>query len=77
MPPTKPGPTSPITALPGMASASAMPTCAAMIQKPTWRTWRATAALLSSAKFWVITGPNMGSKMVFSFCGRLATCCAT
>ena len=32
------------------------PICAAMIQKPTWRTCRATAALSPSASFWVITG---------------------
>ena len=49
-------PTRPITASPGMPSASAIAAWAAMIQKPTWRTCRATASLSPSASFWVITG---------------------
>jgi hypothetical protein len=54
-----------------------MPVWAAMIQKPTCRTCLATACLSPSASFWVITGPRIGSKLVFSFCGSEATCCAT
>jgi hypothetical protein len=60
-----------------MPSASAIPVWAAMIQKPTWRIWRATAALSPSASFWVMTGLRMGSKLVFSFWGSEATCWAT
>jgi hypothetical protein len=48
-----------------------------MIQKPTWQTWRAMAALSPALRLRAMTGPRIGSKLVFSFCGRLATCCAT
>ena len=60
-----------------MPSESAIPAWAAMIQKPTWRTCFATAALSPSASFWVTTGARIGSKLVFNFCGIEATCCAT
>ena len=53
------------------------PSCAAMIQKPTWRTCLATAALSPAASCRAITGPRIGSKLVFSLAGSDATCCAT
>ena len=54
-----------------------MPTWAAMIQKPTWATWAATARGLPASRLRVITGARMGSKLVLSFCGSVATCWAT
>ena len=47
VPPTNAAPTRPITASPGMPSASAIAAWAAMIQKPTWRTCLATACLVA------------------------------
>ena len=61
----------------GMPSASATPACAANIQNPTWLIWRATAGKSPSASLRVMTGPSTGSKLVFSFCGSDAICCAT
>ena len=54
-----------------------MPTCAAKIQKPTWLTCVAMAGRFFSSSRRVMTGPSTGSKLVFSFCGSEATCCAT
>jgi hypothetical protein len=76
-PPTKAVPTRPISAPPGQPSASAMPICAAMIQKPTCRTCLATASLSPAASRLVRTGARIGSKLVLRRCGSEATCCAT
>ena len=74
MPLTKSGPSRPITASPGIASASAMPACMATIQKPTWQICFAIAERSPTFSAAVITGPRIGSKLVLSFCGSVATC---